>query len=213
MDGLHAEGAGALDVGQVVVDQHGLVRAKAARPADQVVDRRVGLAAADMARDHIVAETAEEGMLAARRSAQPGIEKAGRVGEQVERRSRPVQALDQIRHLRERVVEHLVEPAVEGFDQRLLARDGRPSGGGSPRPGFRPGPASHAIASWSRWRGNAPFPRDPGSACGRGGGGSSRAARRPCRRPRSRRSKRLILGLFLGPISSLSRGRFQGKFT
>ncbi len=75
-----------------------------------------------MARDHVVAETAEEGMPIACRSAQPGVEKAGRVGEQVERRSRPVQTLDQIRHLRERVVEHLVEPAVEGFDQGLLAR-------------------------------------------------------------------------------------------
>ena len=43
MDGMHAEGARALDVGQVVVDQHGLARLEAAGAADQVVDRRVGL--------------------------------------------------------------------------------------------------------------------------------------------------------------------------
>ncbi len=60
-------------------------------------------------------------MPAMRRSAQPGVEKAGRVGEEVERRSRLVQALHQFAHLREGVVEHLVEPTVEGFDQGLLA--------------------------------------------------------------------------------------------
>ena len=36
MDGMHAEGASALDVRQVVVDQHGLARLEAAGSAHQV---------------------------------------------------------------------------------------------------------------------------------------------------------------------------------
>src|SRR5258708_33835024 len=54
-------------------------------------------------------------------SAQPGIEETGRVGQQVERRSRAMQALDQLGHRWERMVEHFGEATEKGFDQGLLA--------------------------------------------------------------------------------------------
>jgi hypothetical protein len=60
-------------------------------------------------------------MLCVRRSAQPRVEESWCVGQKIERGLRPVQSLDQLRHRREGMIEHLVETAIEGFDQGFLA--------------------------------------------------------------------------------------------
>src|SRR5262249_54752471 len=117
MNGMETKSAGPFDVGQVVVDQHRLRRLKVSGAADQLVDRGVGLAAADKARDHEVAETAKKGMLAPTSPACPGVEEGGRIGQQIERRAGRMQALDQADHLWKGMVEHLVEAVVEGPDQ------------------------------------------------------------------------------------------------
>ena len=143
-------------------------------------------------------------------AAQPGVEEARRVGQQIKRRSRPVQALDQGRHLGEGMLQHLVETTVEGLDQGLLA------GMLGLEPSCRLGGIAARVlqlvplAWWSRWPGSAPSPADRRSACGRDAAGSSRAARRPCRRPRPRGRSGLIFGAVLGVnFGAFSRGVFS----
>src|SRR5262249_56655069 len=112
----------------------------------------VRLAAAHPAGHDIIAEAAQERMPLLRRPAQPGVKKAGRVGQQVERRSGLMQALDQRRHVGEGVLEHLVEAAVEGLDQSLLARMLRRQAAGRFARIAASIPYDLSFAWWHRWQ-------------------------------------------------------------
>ena len=109
--------------------------------ADEIVDRGVGLAAADLARDHVVAETAEKGMPPMGRSAQPGVEEAGRVGQQIERRSGLMQALDQLRPSAGRHGRAFRRTGRRRLRSGPLCRDARSPGDGSRRRDRPRGPA------------------------------------------------------------------------
>jgi hypothetical protein len=64
---------------------------------------------------------AEEGVSLPGRPAQPGIEEARRIGEQIKRCLGGMEAFDQSCHLREGMLQHFVEPAIKGLDQVLPA--------------------------------------------------------------------------------------------
>ena len=62
-------------------------------------------------------------MALAGRSTQPAIEESRRVGKKVDWRSGLVEPVDEIGHVREGVIAHLVEPVVEGRDQGGMSRE------------------------------------------------------------------------------------------
>lgn len=80
MDGPHADRPSPFDVGQDIVDEHGIGGLETAGSAGQLVDRRVGLGMSNKAGHDIVLEQTEEGVMLASRPAQPGVKKVRRVG-------------------------------------------------------------------------------------------------------------------------------------
>lgn len=120
-DCAHADGPRALDIGQCIVDEHGIARSEATGLASESVNGRIGFRTTDMARDDIIAKPSEKRVPKMGRSTQPGIHQRRRIREQVQRRAGMVQALDEFGHRCEGVIAHLVEAAVEGGDQSLLA--------------------------------------------------------------------------------------------
>ena len=160
MDGGHAGGAGAFDVGQHVVDEHGIAGLEAAASGrrDRRSPRRAWRSRPGPTR-HSRGSRPRKGWRLLRRAAQPGIEKAGAFDSRYERRAGGVQAS---------------RPAPPSPERRgrTSRRNGRrrraisvvlvgmlrPAGGVSPRPGRRrdPAPCQSRVVTSARNRSISP---------------------------------------------------------